>query len=576
MDVPKIVKYDKAMNDELLKESPEIDLVRSYHHVLSEQAQLLAEQYDRMTALQATMKDMEFAQYRMAHEQRNTLHAMGAITQTLILQFSKMPSVSSSFLIPMLDKVAASGDPEPLKQVIRKVYDESGYQGPQQMTQNLSKLHSLVEVNKCVAEEYLDVKKIRSGNIQPNDDTFNVHEELNNIIEIVKMLTATDVVITLVGDNYEAIADSSRFHRCIMNILSNAVKACAKVRSPMIVISHVNEGDSIRVVIVDNGGGIPADVLARMHEDANPFVYVCRDATSTGLGLPIVRHTIEEVLRGTFHIDVCGSTTTVTITIPQSSESVKDLDIIPSTVKTILVVDDDAFILSVLENMLQSAGYVVYTACGVRAALELFNGDIQFHTVFSDLHMPPGEDGIELVTQIRHIETLNGKTAVTFVGLSGTSCTSITDKWRRAGLDLFYTKPLSMKHLPEVMGFVRKSYPDGFPIEFQAVDQDVMSLSDAWTKGVQNKGIYKKLMQSVLSHPLIPMVTSDDPKTPDADTLHHFLGIIAYLYAKPCAQVGKRVHVLLASEQDMDLLNELNLFQSEVKKLVKEINGVVM
>jgi signal transduction histidine kinase/DNA-binding response OmpR family regulator len=564
MDVPKIVKYDKAMNDELLKESPDIDLVRSYHHVLSEQAHLLAEQFDRLTALQATMKDMEFAQYRMAHEQRNTLHAMGPITQTLILQLSKMPSVNSS----TLDKVVASGIPEPLKQ------DESGYQGPQEMIRNLSKLHSLVEVNKCVAEEYLDLKKIRSGNIQPNHDTFNVHEELNNIIEIVNMLTATDVVITLVGDNYEATADYSRFHRCIMNILSNAVKACAKVLSPMIEISHVNEGDSIRVVIVDNGGGIPEDVLARMHEDANPFVYVCRDATSTGLGLPIVRHTIEDVLRGTFHITVCDSTTTVTITIPQSSESVKELNI-PSTVKTILVVDDDAFIISILEIMLQSAGYVVYTACGAHAALELFNDDIQFDTVFSDLDMPPGENGIELVTQIRRIATLRGKTAVTFVGLSATSCTSIIDKWRRAGLDLFYTKPLSMKHLPEVMGFVRKSYPDGFPIEFQAVDQDVMSLSVAWTKDVQNKGIYKKLMQSVLSHPLIPMVTSDDPKTPDADTLHHFLGIIAYLYATPCAQVGKRVHVLLGCEQDMDLRNELNLFQSEVKKLVKEINVVL-
>lgn len=542
---------------------------------LSRQAHLLEEHFHMMTTLQTTMKDMEFAQYRMAHEQRNTLHAMGAITQTLILQFEKMPFVNSSIIIPMIERVAASGNAEPLKELVKSVYDHSGYEGSNELLRKLSMLQSLVEVNKCIAEEYLDIKKIRSGNGQTNHNTFNIHTELENIINIVKMITTGNVSITLVGEPYEAVADSSRFHRCIMNILSNSVKACTKVQSPSIQVSHFNDHDSIQIVIVDNGGGIPDDILQRMNNNSNPFVHVCRDATSTGLGLPIVRHTIEEVLRGTFNITVRHSTTTVSIRIPKVITTVEAIDkpSITKEKKIILVVDDDDFILSVTQNLLESAGYIVYTACGLQAALQLFDSDVHFDVVFSDLYMPPGGDGIELAKQIRQIEALRMKTTVIFVGLSGTSCESTTHRWKCAGLDLFYTKPLSMKYIPEIMGFVPKEYPKDFPIEFKDIDKDVMNLPLAWTIGVKSKQIYKKIMNQVLLHPLIPIIISDDPKTPSANTLHHFLGIIAYIYAESCVRVGKELHKLLQSDQDdLDLRK---VFKKEVKNLVKEINKIV-
>ena len=348
------------------------------------------------------------------------------------------------------------------------------------------------------------------------------------------------------------------------------------VPSPCIEVSHFKLDGSITVVIHDNGGGIPLDVITRLNENSNPFVHVGRDHTSTGLGLPIVRHTVEEILHGKFDITVHDSTTTVTMVFPTCQNLAQDQNIQTASTenKLILVVDDDIFIRSVIENMLKSAGHVVEKAKDTHEAIKIFN-DNQFDIVISDLYMPPGDNGIELVKQLRCIENSKGEARATFVGLSGTSCASGIQKWKEAGLDLFYTKPLSMKNFLEALAFVSRAYSDnfpiGFPVEFKKANRDVMNLSLAWLNSIQSEQIYKDLMQTVISHPVIPMLTCYDPKALCADTLHNFLGKAAYLYAQQCVQAGKHVYALLTSDNLHHLRKAVDIFASEVNKLVNEI-----
>lgn len=466
-----IMKYHESINQELMQDTPNINSIRDFHNMIKRELGLLSS-----SSFAQTCHDLEFAQYRMAHEQRNSLHAMSLMIQTIDLQFSSF--------ISMLDINPPVGD---------TAFCDSG-SGNCSLSEkagglilNLSKLKSLFEVNRCVAEEYLDIKNTRSGDVQVNMDTFNIHNELNICVQTVKLLTNTNMEINVSGEYYDIITDCSRFHRCMINILSNAIKACSKVHSPKIELSHSRCDDLVKVVIMDNGGGIPEDIIAKTFKTTNSFNYACRDAMSTGLGLPIVRYTVEELLRGFLDIEVIGSCTTITILIPVSCER-RSSALSPkgTPTKTILIVDDDEFILYVLENMLKSTGHNVHSASGTKEAIKLFTSNIQIDIILSDLNMPPGENGIQLVKQVRSIEKLGKKPPITFVGLSATSCQFTVDSWKCAGMDLFYPKPLSVKNIPEILCFTRKHYPDDFPDEFKIIDDRVMSLLTAWKEGVQS------------------------------------------------------------------------------------------
>ncbi|MCP5163765.1 MAG: response regulator, partial [Pseudomonadales bacterium] len=66
----------------------------------------------------------------------------------------------------------------------------------------------------------------------------------------------------------------------------------------------------------------------------------------------------------------------------------------------LLLVDDDANLLKLLEIRLEAEGFVVITASSAEEALQLLRNH-QVDLVITDLRME-GADGLELFTQIRH------------------------------------------------------------------------------------------------------------------------------------------------------------------------------
>jgi signal transduction histidine kinase len=87
-------------------------------------------------------------------------------------------------------------------------------------------------------------------------------------------------------------ADSDRLRQVFWNLLSNAVKFTGP--GGAIAVSAAEEGDRLRIEIVDSGSGIDADVL--------PFIFdrfrqadgsTTRLHSGLGLGLAIVRHLVE-------------------------------------------------------------------------------------------------------------------------------------------------------------------------------------------------------------------------------------------------------------------------------------------
>lgn len=121
-------------------------------------------------------------------------------------------------------------------------------------------------------------------------------------------------------DSVRVIGDRSRLYQAVANLLSNA-----RVHTPAgtkIVTSLASNVDhSTKIAVVDDGPGIPDDLLPDVFERfARGDGSRSRVAGSTGLGLAITRAVVK-AHHGTIVVDSSRSGTRFTMTLPESGSS---------------------------------------------------------------------------------------------------------------------------------------------------------------------------------------------------------------------------------------------------------------
>jgi signal transduction histidine kinase len=111
---------------------------------------------------------------------------------------------------------------------------------------------------------------------------------------------------------------SKNMYRCIVNLVTNALEA-VKADEGLIEI-HSTRGeheDLVFIEIVDNGPGIPPDIIEKIF---NPF-FTTRGFEHSGLGLPIAKKIIEEQGGGLVLESQLGSGTRLLLKIPIAAEN---------------------------------------------------------------------------------------------------------------------------------------------------------------------------------------------------------------------------------------------------------------
>ncbi|MFS8065554.1 MAG: response regulator, partial [Byssovorax sp.] len=207
-----------------------------------------------------------------------------------------------------------------------------------------------------------------------------------------------------------AAADPDRLRQVVVNLLSNAVKFTPEGGSVM--IEAAAEGGRVRLSVIDTGIGIAAADVPKLFV---PFTQIdsgyARRFQGTGLGLSICKRLIELMGGDIGLTSELGKGTTLSLTLPASSEEVKPAGpriVRPQTIEgapapagkpRILVIDDEEDDARLVELILGREGYAITIAASAEDALAMMDA-LAPALLVVDLGLP-GLSGLGFIEWLR-------------------------------------------------------------------------------------------------------------------------------------------------------------------------------
>lgn len=151
-----------------------------------------------------------------------------------------------------------------------------------------------------ILEDILSLSKLEEGKIEVQWIDINIKELVADLIEELQTILKSGQTLRFHFEGEEHwVGDPRILRNTIMNLLSNAIKFSPE--SKPIMVSAYRLGDSVRIVVKDNGLGIPPSELQhlfqRFHRASNAI-----NIPGTGLGLSIVKRCVE-LMNGEIHVE---------------------------------------------------------------------------------------------------------------------------------------------------------------------------------------------------------------------------------------------------------------------------------
>ncbi len=196
-------------------------------------------------------------------------------------------------------------------------------------------------------------------------------------------------------------ADPSQIDQVLMNLVVNARDAMPG--GGQIRISTSFHDPAVELRVSDHGSGIPPEVMARMFE---PFFTTKESGKGTGLGLSLV-HAIISQAGGKVDVETAlGQGTTFKIRFPLYWGEVIDMDPAaaerdsPRGRETILVVEDEEPLRSLIRRLLERGGYHVLEAADGDEAVSLARArKLQIDLLLTDV-MLPHRNGVDVAGEV--------------------------------------------------------------------------------------------------------------------------------------------------------------------------------
>jgi CheY-like chemotaxis protein len=373
-----------------------------------------------------------------------------------------------------------------------------------QINENLQVVISEGERLTHLINDVLDLAKIEAGRMEWNQENVSLAEVAERAILATTSLfdqKKIDLVKEIDNNIPDIIGDADKLIQVVINLFSNAVKFTEQGAVTCKVFQKNNE---VIVSVSDTGIGIAEEDYGAVFEQ---FKQVGGDTLTdkpkgTGLGLPICKEIVEHHGGRIWVESEIGKGSTFSFAIPfipsehkkQKKQKPIHLDELVKQLKeqvgfsklkmngnpaSILVVDDDDSIRSLLEQELSEGGYLIEQATNGKQALECIRKN-RPDLIILDVMMPE-MNGFDVAAILKNDpQTMD----IPIIILS-----IIQDKARgfRIGVDRYLTKPIDTAQLFQEVGNLLEQGKSKRKV--MVVDEDseaVRSLTDVLqTKGYQ-------------------------------------------------------------------------------------------
>lgn len=263
-----------------------------------------------------------------------------------------------------------------------------------------------------VINDILDFSKIESGNLELEEQPFDICKCIEEVIDLFSAKAAQQNLELI----YEIdphippfiTGDKHRLRQVLINLLGNALKFTHKgeILVSAEKVRREQEGMEIAFKVQDTGIGIPEDKISRLFKAFSQVdSSTSRKYGGTGLGLAISERLVN-LMGGKIGVESevdKGSTFYFTILTKEHTDveigqdSLLDLSFMEG--KKVLLIDDNITNLKILKAHMEQWKIMTVTASSGSRAIELLSAEI-FDVVITDLQMPH-MDGVELTKVIK-------------------------------------------------------------------------------------------------------------------------------------------------------------------------------
>lgn len=323
--------------------------------------------------------------------------------------------------------------------------------------------------------DILDFSRIESGKMEIAQSAYDISSLFNDLINTIsvpmrkkKLQLALDVASDV---PYKLSGDEVHLRQIIGNLLSNAVKY-TKAGTVTLRLSwkwkdKKQERILLTVVVEDTGIGIKKEDVDRIFDTFNQIdMRSTRAAEGAGLGLAVT-YKLVEMMGGKLDVkSELGKGSVFSFTLEQHVEDraplgdfkeqydrsvrnsfrYKEKFIAP--LGKILIVDDNAMNLAVVQDLLRKTKLQIDVASSGEECLELIKRKA-YHLICMD-HMMPIMDGVETMKIIRAMEG-NPSQNIPIIALTANAVVGARDFYLREGFEDYLTKPIEPEKLENMM-----------------------------------------------------------------------------------------------------------------------------
>ncbi len=315
--------------------------------------------------------------------------------------------------------------------------------------------------------DILELSRLESGGNTLANEQFDLRRCVEEIADIFRVQAAQEGKRFRVQFDLHVSAvmgDAFKLGQILNNLLSNAFKYSETGAQILLSVRQFDfqQHSKYQIVVEDTGIGMSESFLSHLFEPyARETHFATRATTGTGLGMPIVKHLVQQ-MSGEISVESQlgkGSKFTVTLPLAAATADEKAEPGEPATHamsdlsgRRILLAEDNELNMEISTEILTLHGAEVVQAYNGLEAVRLFQAaaPYSFDAILMDMQMPE-MDGCEAARAIRRLDRPDAA-SVPIIAVTANAFAEDIAKTTEAGMNGHISKPIDFGILLQTLG----------------------------------------------------------------------------------------------------------------------------